>query len=753
MKRVLPLFLMIMFLSCLFTIPPVITVMNTEMTSINQAIPSQSSDIAVRVAIYDEDNTTTPVGPSTSLSGFTNHISEIQTLLEDAGHEVTLITAEDIKDHELITANYDVFILMNNVPRENIADLVKEFWLGGGGLFTFHKALSYLCYQGIIYPGLTADPYMLLWGNITCEEFNIDARHPSMKDYHINDTIAEREYDWSTIHKSGFNNSDVWAYVTPLMSNITDSDYIAGFAMESRYEGGRLVHLPGDGSSIPAAFESIIVDSVEWLQPRIKGRIAIDLSHQPRIGVDSWDSDYITVWTDTNNFGQFRTLAVNHSYAVDKFYPSSTGNFTANRLAGYDVLVLPWPDLNYTTAERSAIEEWVAGGGSLLVLGDRHGLPGPNPGDLAINMLLQDFDMSLGTSYIMDITSMDPGTHVTLERCTSLYMGPRNQLTVIGNATAIWLNGTNPVVAAQEYGEGRAILSADMNIFDNSELPEESNTRFALNVLNWLTASDAEILVFTDYNYYSNTMTDAVCIALLDLGIPFQLFETSEYIDDFVDSKSWELFILNEVNWGLTYLELDSIYAYVDDGGKLLMSYYDMDAHPSHPLWSKLGVEYSATITGSPTIYVWAETHPIFTEPNDFSMSNFTSGTGISDDGDSVTVKTGYTALAGTTTSVEAGAAAIVISKDRQTLFNPFLIDNFITDNDDSTYQDRIELWQNEIICMTTEFSGLPFNLDVTTLLIIGAVVVLLLVIGAVLLKRRGRSSPTSKKKPTKKKK
>jgi hypothetical protein len=421
---------------------------------------------------------------------------------------------------------------------------------------------------------------------------------------------------------------------------------------------------------------------------------------------------------------------------------------TAERLAKYDVLFICWPDLNYTAAELLAVEEWVNGGGSLLVLGDRDQLTGPNRGDLAINELLQNFDMTLGTTNIMTFDTVLPGTHVTVEGVAGLSIGWRNHLVVIGNATAVFLDGTDPVVAAQEFGQGRAILSADINIFDGELMDDFINVRFALNALNWLTANDAEVLVYTDW-YSSLGYRDPVSLALNDLGIPHQLVVRTEYIDDHLDARSWDLFILNAVNDPLTGLDLDEIYAYVNAGGRLIMSSYNMDAHPTHPLWSKLGVEWSSTISGIPTIYNWAPSHAVFNQPHDHSAINYTSGNLIGDDGDAVTVLSGFTALAGITADNQAGNAAIIVSNDKQTLFNPFLIDNFNTDSDDSTYEDRIELWQNQITYMMTPVGG-GFPIDTTTLLIIAGAAVGLIVILAVLSRRRGGGS-TPKKKPKKK--
>ncbi|MFW9965439.1 MAG: DUF4350 domain-containing protein [Candidatus Sifarchaeia archaeon] len=747
MKRVIPMILIVLFLGGLAIVPSVVTVMNNASAPLDTAIPSQNTDLTVRVAIFDEDDTTVPT--YSNAENLTNHLDEIETILEDAGHTVTLLAEEDILDHELITANFDVFVLVNSLPNTSIVNLVKEFWMGGGGVLSFHGSISYLWYAGMLDPTSTTDGYVSDWLYLPSAEQNVTSRHPTMKDFHINDTVSERAGNWATTSTGIMTNIEPYCNTYVLLSNVSFPFLVTGFAIDQASRGGRIVQLPGDGSSIPTAFESIIVDSVEWLMPRPKARIVFDMSHSPRIGIDSWDWPLITVWSWTNNFGQLRTLAVNHSYTFDKLYPLSTGNLTTERLSDYDILVVNWPDLDYTSAERTAVENWIADGGTILVLGDRTGLTGGGSGDEYLNQLLQNFDMSLGTSNITNDASMTPasGGHVTLESCDSLSIGYRNYLVVIGNATEIWMDGTECVVAAEEFGQGRAILSSDMNIFDNSYLGQEYNVRFALNVLEWLSAVDAEILVHTDYLGWN----DAVCRALRDLGLSYQLFNTRQYLDDFLDTKTWDLLIYNNVNYWPESLIYDELYAFVNGGGTLILTSFTADTHPTHPLWSKMGVEWSSSISGEPTMYLWDTSHPIFTEPNDHSMSNYSSIALFGDDGDTVTYSAGYTALAGTTAIMQSDTATIVVSNDRKTLFNTIIIDNFQTDEDDSTYADNVELWQNEIVFMMTDAPG-GFPIDMTTLLIIGGAVVAVVVILGLLMRRRGGSASKPKPKAKKKK-
>ncbi|MHA2192518.1 MAG: hypothetical protein ACXAAR_03730 [Candidatus Thorarchaeota archaeon] len=132
MKRVLPMFLMTIFLASLAITPAALTAVTADMTPLDFAIPSQVGEATAKVAIYDEDNTTAPVeaGAAAALSGLTNNVDEVRTLLEGAGHSVTLLTTQDILDHELITADYDVFVLVNNLSGLEVV---------GFSLFTKHS--------------------------------------------------------------------------------------------------------------------------------------------------------------------------------------------------------------------------------------------------------------------------------------------------------------------------------------------------------------------------------------------------------------------------------------------------------------------------------------------------------------------------------------------------------------------------------------------------------------------------------------
>ena len=71
---------------------------------------------------------------------------------------------------------------------------------------TFDKAFSYLSYKSIIWPDLGIDGYGILWGNLSCDVMNVSARHPTMKDHHVNETISESAGDWAAVSQMVLDN-------------------------------------------------------------------------------------------------------------------------------------------------------------------------------------------------------------------------------------------------------------------------------------------------------------------------------------------------------------------------------------------------------------------------------------------------------------------------------------------------------------------------------------------------------------------
>ena len=664
----------------------------------NKTTPPNSSQIPksnIRIAIYDEPNLSWPSYVSTGM--MTNNHTLIESILTSAGYFVTLLNVVDISNHELNTANYDVFIINDNAPRDNITNFVKEYWLGGGSILSFDSAISYMCYFGILPPDSAGNEGVgTYWNYIYSDNQSISTRHPVTKSYQVSDIIGVDYLDWASFDWSALQGTTVASQLYKLANIEGDANRATIVGFDPEDQGGKALHIL---SSTGFGGDQLLIDAIEWLCPRPKGRILFDLSHFPYYGIDLWDSTYANY---VPRYEILRDNLVSRSYTLDKLYPSASGNLTSSNLAPYDVMFLALNNINYTAAEITAVTNWVNNGGSLLITGENIGI---NEYNHRVNDLLVHFDLRMNTSASGVGSAVYTVAHPTIESCSQISISAPGKIVYGGDAFPIFgADADNIYVAGQEYGNGRIILVSDLAPFRDSTILNADNLRFGINLFNWLCSWDASILIFTDDIFSVNYYSTPQAMALNQLELPFYLTSTGEYLNLSLNSKEWELVIVEEAMYSIdTYY--DELVEYIATGGYYIMSTYNIDSTSSHPLWSRLGVAYASDIfTGDP-VYMWNQNHDIFTTPIDFSSTQFTSTDSYIDDGDKLTVYSNATALAGFTSLETADNALIVLRNDYHTLLNGYLIVEFDTDYDDSTYNDNIELWINEIAYMWAKSS------------------------------------------------
>lgn len=653
----------------------------------------------IRIAIYDEADTS-PTGYC-ACPHFSNNIELMSAFLIGAGYAVTQLSTNDILNHELLTAKFDVFILVNNIPRNSIYNYVYEYWLGGGGILSFNGGFGFLQYSGIFSPDWAgADEYLDEWlflcdATIPTYNYTILNRHSTCKSYHQGD-VFEAYINDTVVWNPGYTGLSNAAEFTPIAAPSAYAVLGCMLAIEpANRAGGRAVQLAGNGSYIEPGLESIIIDSVNWLIPRPKGRIVYDLSHHPRLGVDSWD----TMCAFPGYMSDLRDRLEVSGYTVDKLYESTAGNLTLARLSSYDMLILLSPDRNYTAPEITAVGTWTTNGGGLLVLGESPLLPSFEKCTDQINWLMDGFDMTIAMIDYDSVTGLY-AEHPISEGCSNAPYNAVGFVNYTGDAFRITYDGPNTFIAGQTYGSGRAILGADMNFACNLEIGDASNTPFVRNIANWLTAATAKILYFTNEPYADYGMTPGA-LALNDLGADYYTVFTSNVFNMSLYMYSWDL-VIADVPWNEITSYLDDINNYLNTGKRLIMSYYFANNAPDHPLWSRIGFEVAADVPSSSMLptYIWEASNGIFNLPNDYNAANFTPFLSYGDEGDYLTVFSNATALVGFTSTSESGNASVVLGLNGRVLYNAFLIDEYTGDVDDSTYADNFELWENEIAFM-----------------------------------------------------
>ncbi len=664
-------------------------------------------DRVIRVAVYNEPNTTVPEygagGP------YTNHYDILVAFLNDQGFSASSLTFQDILDHKLMTADFDVFVMANNLPRENITNYVNEFWLGGGAILSFDSALGYLYYHGMIYHEVKGD--FGLFGAGSLEEWDysfpssiqVTTRHPTTKHYSQNYMISTSADTIAT-----FDAVNVPSQVGSHFTMILNSESLGvGFALDNPDRGGRIVQLSGNCSTISTWQESIITDSVEWLCPKPKGRIAFDLSHQPKVGVDPWDE--LSEFPD--EYKMFRDILVNHTFTFDKLYPKDTGNLTTARLSKYDVLILVAPNYNYTIAEVLAVQDYIYSGGSLFAFGHNPNIANFDEANEQLNSITEIAGLwvnnTLGTTVFAKLDAME---FFTLEGCSTLDISTRGWVNITDNAVALWGLWPDFNIASSYHGTGRIVLSASVGWIEDFHFVNDDNSHFAINCANWLTATfeEARVLVYQNgIGSGNNEYRSELLNALNELGIEFMFHTDPYYFNLSLFWEYWDIVIIDANSLSPVQYN-NQILEYMENGGQLIMrDFYFYHAPYEIPynlsLYTYLGFEGTDNNIqmGPPTVYLWEYNHGIFNHPIDYGSYNISSTTHwFGTDFCNVTLHDNATPLAGVTTYESITEAAIVESVEGRAICNFFALTEYNEDTDDSTYPDSYELWMNEIAYM-----------------------------------------------------
>ena len=475
-----------MLLSPIFMIP---SVFSAEIQGTDAPKSSQMLSNPIRVAIYNEPNVTQPA--YSSYSTLTNNYSALIPLLSTAGFSFSELTTQDIYEHKLMTADYDVFIMADNLPKVNISNYVKEFWLGGGGLLSFDSALPYLFWAGILVPESVDEGWSTYYAySSATNNHNITLRHPITQNNQVGDIFETIGASINFMYWTAMQATTYGSDMIRLAIQEGSPDHATIVALDPPDKGGKIVHLPGRTAELNAEMEDIFIEAVIWACPRPKGRIVFDLSHHPYYGMDTWDDAV----TSISYYGIWRNTLVSRGYTVDKLYPSASGNITTNSLLPYDMLFICLPEYNFTSNEVTAVTQWVNDGGGLIAIGEHSGFADENNN---INYLYGSYDLQMvsvtgtsGATYFVE--------HPTTEACTEISVAIPGTINYTGDAFPIWgHDATEIFVAGQEYGNGRVLLVSDIAPFRDATIISVDNLQYAINTANWLTASEAEVLLLS----------------------------------------------------------------------------------------------------------------------------------------------------------------------------------------------------------------------------------------------------------------
>lgn len=175
----------------------------------------------------------------------------------------------------------------------------------------------------------------------------------------------------------------------------------------------------------------------------------------------------------------------------------------------------------------------------------------------------------------------------------------------------------------------------------------------------------ADILVFDD-----NSLNHRAQQALTALWLPFTVAGAGNF-NTKLTTGTWDMVVLDVPSMEPFGGYADLI-AYIAGGGKVLMSYWDLQDKPA--LAAAMNVSVASSFTTPRNVYAWDAAHTIFHSPAAAGPLTVWTDT-WNDDGDQLSPVGAAVALGGFTAGPSAGQAAIVLGNGGRTLYNGFLWD------------------------------------------------------------------------------
>jgi hypothetical protein len=181
-----------------------------------------------------------------------------------------------------------------------------------------------------------------------------------------------------------------------------------------------------------------------------------------------------------------------------------TGTVTATALVGVDLFVAMLPDDSFSAAEITALDDFVASGGDLLLMGEQHAFAAVENGYL--NALL----VGVGSAMTLDSSGFDSGFHNTIgaqivtqpgltDGVTLINYGNVNSLSGVSPSREIFLasNLTSVWGGFELLGSGRVILLADVNIISNLEDTAGNDNHIFFENLVEFVEQDTRVKIYT----------------------------------------------------------------------------------------------------------------------------------------------------------------------------------------------------------------------------------------------------------------
>ncbi len=178
-------------------------------------------------------------------------------------------------------------------------------------------------------------------------------------------------------------------------------------------------------------------------------------------------------------------------------------------------------------------------------------------------------------------------------------------------------------------------------------------------------------------------------------GLGFQFTETSDDDGFFLaltQDGPWDLVIVDEYANLLGWDTVNALADYIDDGGRAYMNYWDWDEGIAAAFGALPGPNYFEPVP----IYIWDETHPLFTTPN--ALRILEPATDMCDsDGAYFAALPGGVVVAGYTPDPAANQAAIIVGNEGRTVLFGGILGLFSGDENGNGREDGLEFAENVV--------------------------------------------------------
>jgi Protein kinase domain/Domain of unknown function (DUF4350) len=287
----------------------------------------------------------------------------------------------------------------------------------------------------------------------------------------------------------------------------------------------------------------------------------------------------------------FANLLELNGYSVSKL---TDAPITADKLKGYDVLIIMAQYRNYTDDEVNAIKDFVKKGGGLFLVGSNWGDVDGNQ-NFAFNKIARSFGVDFANNelvtndqnyiffssiveikdlrpspitanvqkfyYMMGTYIKNPGPSNIVAYTDSYTWGDQGHTTPEGVTDSNYKKDPNeksgpfPVVSEMEYGKGKVVFMGAASSFINAMVYRSNTWKLGLNSVNWLSnkpvPTNYQPAGFLSFNLIASQIVGMIIftgIVLFGLAFQIRRDKRSEIFQSIKTIKNWKFNTLIVVN-------------------------------------------------------------------------------------------------------------------------------------------------------------------------------------------------------------